>query len=77
MPAVLIRLVDSLSTIMEEIRSPEQRQVLVRQAEMILLNAKESVPDPNDLADIQTRYERTISRAALDRRADESTVGTG
>ena len=73
MPAVLIRLVDSLDTIMEETRSPDQREILGRQAEMILLNATESVPDPNDLADIRRRYERTVSRATLDHPAAEST----
>lgn len=65
MPAVLIRLMDSLDTIMEETTSTEQKQVLVRQAAMIVLNAEESVPDANDLADIRGRYERTVRMAGL------------
>jgi uncharacterized membrane protein len=66
MPAVIIRMMDALRNIMEETRSPEQRRILLRQAEMILLNAKESVSDPSDLEDIRGRYERVLSTAALD-----------
>jgi uncharacterized membrane protein len=64
MPAVIIRMMDALATIMEETTSPEQRRILIRQAEMIFLSAKESVSEPNDLADIRNRYERTRHRAA-------------
>ena len=66
MPAVIIRMMDSLATIMEETTSSEQRRILVRQAEMIFLSAKESVSEPNDLEDIRSRYERTLRRAATD-----------
>jgi uncharacterized membrane protein len=58
MPAVLIRLIDSLYSIVQEATSAEQRQTLARQAKMILLNAEESVPDPNDREDIRVRYQR-------------------
>jgi uncharacterized membrane protein len=58
MPAVLIRLIDSLYSIAQEATSAEQRQTLARQAKMILLNAEESVPDPNDREDIRVRYQR-------------------
>jgi uncharacterized membrane protein len=64
MPAVLIRLVDSLSAIMQETTSDDQRRILARQATMILLVAEESVPDPNDREDIRVRYERTMALAA-------------
>ncbi len=66
MPAVIIRMMDALATIMEETTSSEQRRILVRQAEMIFLSAKESVSEPNDLEDIRSRYERTLRRAATD-----------
>jgi uncharacterized membrane protein len=66
MPAVIIRLMDSLGTIMEETRSSEQRRILIRQADMIMLNAKESVQDGNDLEDIRRRYERILGKAASD-----------
>ncbi len=73
MPAVIIRMMDAISNIMEETRSPEQRRILIRQAEMILLNAKESVSDPNDLEDIRGRYERVTSKAASDAPGEAST----
>jgi uncharacterized membrane protein len=66
MPAVIIRMMDALATIMEETTSPEQRRILMRQAEMVFLSAKESVSEPNDLDDIRVRYERTLQRAAID-----------
>ena len=66
MPAVLIRLMDSLNSIMQEATSSEQRRILVRQAEMILLNAEESVPDPNDLEDIRVRYQLTLANIEIE-----------
>jgi uncharacterized membrane protein len=65
MPAVIIRMLDALTTVLEETTSTEQRQILIRQAEMIFLNAKESVSDPRDLEDICGRYERALERAAV------------
>jgi uncharacterized membrane protein len=58
MPAVLIRMLDALTSITEATTSDEQRRILSRQAEMILKSAEESVPDPNDLEDIRTRFRR-------------------
>ena len=58
MPAVIIRMMDALSSIMEQTRSDEQRDILLRQAELIHRSAEESVPDPDDRHDIQVRYER-------------------
>jgi uncharacterized membrane protein len=66
MPAVIIRLMDSLGTIMDETTSPGQRRILIRQADMIFLSAKESVSEPNDVEDIRGRYERTLGRAGFD-----------
>ncbi len=60
MPAVIIRLLDALSAIMESTVSVEQRRILVRQAEMILRSALESVPDPHDLEDIGSSYQRAV-----------------
>jgi uncharacterized membrane protein len=64
MPAVIIRMMDSLTSIVSQTTSDEQRQVLLRQAAMILLSAEESVPDANDLAEVRWRFERTLSVAA-------------
>jgi uncharacterized membrane protein len=64
MPAVIIRLIDALATIGDETHSPEQRHVLLRQAEAILRSAEESVPEPNDREEIRTRYRRLLRRMA-------------
>jgi uncharacterized membrane protein len=66
MPAVIIRMIDSLSSIVAETTSSDQRQVLARQALMILQNAEDSVPEPHDTEDIRHRYERLIE--AIERR---------
>jgi uncharacterized membrane protein len=56
MPAVLIRLMDSLASIMVDTTSQSQRVILRRQADMVLRLAEESVIEPNDLEDIRRRY---------------------
>ena len=57
-PAVLIRLIDSLGSIMLDTTSPEQRAVLRRQADMVLRLSEETVSEPNDLEEIRFRYQR-------------------
>jgi uncharacterized membrane protein len=61
MPAVLIRLIDSLGSIMLDSTSAEQRDVLRRQADMVLRLSEESVMEPNDLEEIRFRYQRLPS----------------
>ncbi|MGA8724708.1 MAG: hypothetical protein WB565_06675 [Acidimicrobiales bacterium] len=56
MPAVIIRLLDSLHHIVEYTIEPGQRSVLLRQADMILRSAESSVEEENDLEDIRVRY---------------------
>jgi uncharacterized membrane protein len=58
MPAVIIRMLDSLTSIASDATSPEQRRILIRQAEMILRTAEDSVDEVNDLEDIRFRYRR-------------------
>ena len=58
MPAVLIRLVDSLGSIMLDTKSLEQRVVLRRQADMVWRLAERTVNEPNDLEEIRFRYGR-------------------
>jgi uncharacterized membrane protein len=58
MPAVLIRLIDSLGSIMLDTTSVEQRAVLRRQADMVLRLAEDTVSEPNDLEEIRFRYRR-------------------
>jgi uncharacterized membrane protein len=60
MPAVIIRMIDALGHVAENTTNSQQRQVLLRQAEMILRAAKEEVQEPLDLADIRARYDRLV-----------------
>jgi len=66
MPAVLIRLLDSINAVMGETTLAEQRRILARQAEMILRISEESVPDANDREDIAGRYRRAVGRFEAD-----------
>ena len=65
MPAVLIRLIDSLGSIMLDTTSAEQRTVLRRQADMVLRLAEETVTEPNDLEEIRFRYRRLPGEEAF------------
>ncbi len=64
MPAVIIRMLDALSSIAADPASPAQLEVLRRQAEMILRSAEESVPEANDLEDIRLRFRRMVAIGA-------------
>ena len=66
MPAVLIRLIDSVGSIILDTTSPEQRTVLRRQADMVLRLAEESVTEPNDLEEIRFRYRRIPGEDAFE-----------
>jgi uncharacterized membrane protein len=61
MPAVIIRMIDALAHVAENSTTDEQREVLARQAEMILRSAESDVAEPNDLGDIRHRYERFVA----------------
>jgi uncharacterized membrane protein len=71
MPAVIIRMLDSVASVTTETTSSGQRIILLRQAEMILRMAEESVPEPNDLEDIRTRYRAIVAAGATMDDADE------
>jgi uncharacterized membrane protein len=58
MPAVMIRILVSLAAVAQATTSPAQRDALLRQGEMVLRSARESVTEQNDLDDIQTRFNR-------------------
>jgi uncharacterized membrane protein len=61
MPAVIIRLLDALTSVASDVTSPEQLRVLTRQAGMILRSAEESVPEESDRDDIRIRYRRLMA----------------
>jgi uncharacterized membrane protein len=60
MPAVLIRILDTLRVIAVSATTPNQRAVLLEQTNMVLRSAEESVSEENDLVAIRSRYERTL-----------------
>jgi uncharacterized membrane protein len=68
MPAVLIRLIDSLGSIMLDTTSADQRVVLRRQADMVLRLSEETVTEPNDLEEIRFRYRRIPGEDAFGER---------
>jgi uncharacterized membrane protein len=65
MPAVLIRLMDSLGSIMLDTTSVEQRIVLRRQADMVLRLSEATVEESNDLEEIRFRYQRLPGEEAF------------
>ncbi len=56
MPAVMIRQLEALANIVDHTTLPEQRQLLLAQAQMIHQSSLESVPEPRDQADVQREY---------------------
>jgi uncharacterized membrane protein len=65
MPAVAIRLLEALAHVMECTVGPGQRQVLLRQADMVLHAAETDVPEELDLEDIRRRYREIVALAVL------------
>ncbi len=63
MPAVLIRLLDAITKIIEETPEPVQRQVLLDQAAMILAVSDRSMPEAADRADVRRRYDEMLATA--------------
>jgi uncharacterized membrane protein len=61
MPAVIVRLLDSLNHIAEYTGDPSQRRILLRQADMILRGAELDIDEPDDLADIRRRYDGLVA----------------
>jgi uncharacterized membrane protein len=56
MPAVMIRQLEALTTIMEQTTDPKRAAVLMTQAAMIQRANIESVPEESDRADVHRRY---------------------
>jgi uncharacterized membrane protein len=64
MPAVLIRQLEALAKIVDHTTNPEQRELLLQQAAMILQASEESVPEPADRADVLRAYDSVLGSAA-------------
>jgi uncharacterized membrane protein len=68
MPAVMIRQLDGLAKVMAYASAPEQRELLLEQAAMILRASEESVPEKADRADVRRRYDavlRSVSSSTM------------
>jgi uncharacterized membrane protein len=64
MPAVMIRQLDGLAKVIAYTASPEQRDLVLAQADMIMRSCEESVPEKSDRADVRRRYEAVLGSAA-------------
>ncbi len=74
MPAVTIRLLDSLDHIVAYTLRSSQREDLLRQAAMILEGAERDLDNANDLADIRRRHDALVLTAGRMTNTDD--VGT-
>jgi uncharacterized membrane protein len=63
MPAVFMRQLDALTRIMLETTLPEQRELLVEQAELVWRAAETSIGEPADLADVRRDYDVFLATA--------------
>ncbi|HEY5017551.1 MAG TPA: hypothetical protein VII59_12330 [Streptosporangiaceae bacterium] len=68
MPAVLIRQIDALLTVME-VAPPGRTQVLLDQAALLQRLSERTVPEPADQADIAARYEALLTLHAARQQA--------
>ncbi len=63
MPAVLIRQLESVDRILEYTSTDDQRDALLRQADMIVRESDASVDEELDRADVRRRYARVVESA--------------
>jgi uncharacterized membrane protein len=72
LPAVGVRLEQSLARIADYTVSAEQRGILLRQAEMVLRSAADAIPEEHDRVDVQNAYDRVVAAAAHRSAANDS-----
>jgi uncharacterized membrane protein len=60
MPAVLVRMLDTIRVVANSTTLPSQREALADQATMIMRSAERSVVEENDLNDIRRRFESAM-----------------
>jgi uncharacterized membrane protein len=61
MPAVLIRMLDTITVVANSTTAASQRDALASQAVMIMRSAEESVEEENDLNDIRRRFDAAMA----------------
>ena len=80
MPAIMIRQLDAVAKILEQVTDRHDRTVLVRQAEAIQRSNLATVADPSDRDDVTERYEAImamITPAATARLAEVVSISNG
>ncbi|WP_297337015.1 DUF2254 domain-containing protein [Algoriphagus sp.] len=60
-PAVIIRLMEALITIHFLAKTSSQKKAILKHAEMVLRMGKESIPEKNDLKDLELRAEKILN----------------
>jgi uncharacterized membrane protein len=61
MPAIMIRQLDAIAKVIEQVPDRKRRTALIRQAEAIQRSNLASVPDPADRDDVTQRYEAVLA----------------
>jgi uncharacterized membrane protein len=61
MPAIMIRQLDAITKIIEQVPDRKRRTALIRQAEAIQRSNLATVADPADRDDVTQRYEAAMS----------------
>lgn len=74
MPAVSIRLMESLSKVFAYTVTEAQRAVLVRQAAMVLRGSEAGITEPNDLYEVRSRYARFVPIGEVSLDGDEPPI---
>lgn len=64
MPAVAIRLMERFGRVLAYTTTLEQRQALLRQADMVMRASEEAIPEPNDVAEVRARYDRLTAASS-------------
>jgi uncharacterized membrane protein len=64
MPAVMIRQLEALTKVMNETHTPEQRELLLAQAAMIVRLSHETVREAADRADVEREYDGLLAAAS-------------
>ncbi|GGJ33190.1 hypothetical protein GCM10008938_19300 [Deinococcus roseus] len=59
-PAVMIRLLDVLGTVMEILQEPEHQEHLLRHARLVRKQGKEAASNPADQQDLEERFQRVL-----------------
>jgi uncharacterized membrane protein len=65
MPAIYIRQLENFSKLMAAVRTAEQRDVVLRHADMILRAGEESVLEARDRQDLRAAYDALVAAAQL------------